>query len=33
MSKAYRASRYGKGTADYINCPMDKEEYENFGKN
>lgn len=30
MSKAYRASRYGKGTADYINCPMDKEEYENF---
>lgn len=28
MSKAYRASRYGKGTADYINCPMDKEEYE-----
>lgn len=30
MSKAYRASRYGKGTADYINCPMDKEEYEKF---
>lgn len=29
-SKAYRASRYGKGTADYINCPMDKEEYEKF---
>lgn len=28
--KAYRASRYGKGTADYINCPMDKEEYEKF---
>lgn len=30
MSKAYRASRYGKGTADYINSPMDKEEYEKF---
>lgn len=30
MSKAYCASRYGKGTADYINCPMDKEEYEKF---
>ena len=30
MSKAYRASRYGKRTADYINCPMDKEEYEKF---
>lgn len=30
MSKAYRASRYGKGTADYINCSMDKEEYEKF---
>lgn len=30
MSKAYRASRYGKETADYINCPMDKEEYEKF---
>ena len=30
MTKAYRASRYGKGTADYINCPMDKEQYEHF---
>ncbi len=30
MTKAYRASRYGKGTADYINCPMNKEEYEHF---
>ncbi len=30
MSKAYRASRYGKGTADYINCPMEKDEYEAF---
>lgn len=33
MSKAYRASRYGKGTADYINCPMTKEEYDNFYEN
>lgn len=30
MSKAYRASRYGKGEAAYINCPMTKEEYESF---
>lgn len=30
MSKAYKASRYGKGTADYINCPMEKDEYEAF---
>lgn len=26
----YRAARYGKGGDDYINCPMDKEEYEAF---
>ena len=30
MSSAYRASRYGKGTADYVNCPMTREEYEAF---
>ena len=30
MCKAYRASRYGKGSDDYINCPMDRTEYENF---
>ena len=30
MTKAYRASRYGKGEAAYINCPMTKEEYEAF---
>ena len=30
MSKAYKKARYDKGTADYINCPMTKEEYENF---
>lgn len=27
---AFRASRYDKGGADYINCPMDKDEYEHF---
>ena len=32
MSKAFFASRYGKGTADYINCPMDYEEYSVFQK-
>ncbi|MBQ9534773.1 MAG: methylenetetrahydrofolate--tRNA-(uracil(54)-C(5))-methyltransferase (FADH(2)-oxidizing) TrmFO [Clostridia bacterium] len=30
MERAYFASRYDKGTADYINCPMDKEEYLAF---
>lgn len=30
MTSAYRASRYGKGTADYINCPMSAEEYTAF---
>ena len=29
-SKVYRAARYDKGTADYINCPMSKEEYDRF---
>jgi len=29
-SKVYLAARYGKGTADYINCPMTKEEYDRF---
>jgi methylenetetrahydrofolate--tRNA-(uracil-5-)-methyltransferase len=29
-SRVYRAARYGKGTADYINCPMDKAEYDRF---
>ena len=28
--KTYLAARYNKGTADYINCPMEKEEYEAF---
>lgn len=30
MSTAFRASRYGKGGDDYINCPMNKEEYLAF---
>lgn len=30
MENAYFASRYGKGTADYINCPMDRDEYDAF---
>ena len=30
MSSAFFASRYDKGTADYVNCPMDKEEYLAF---
>ncbi len=28
--KTYFAARYGKGTPDYINCPMDKERYHAF---
>lgn len=32
MSKAWKASRYGKGEAAYINCPMNKEEYLRFWK-
>lgn len=30
MNRAYFKSRYDKGTADYINCPMTKEEYDAF---
>ena len=30
MEKIYRASRYGKGDEDYLNCPMNREEYEVF---
>jgi len=29
-SKVYLAARYGKGTADYINCPFTKAEYDRF---
>jgi methylenetetrahydrofolate--tRNA-(uracil-5-)-methyltransferase len=28
--KVYMAARYGKGTADYINCPMNRGEYDAF---
>ena len=30
LNIAFRASRYDKGDADYINCPMDKEQYLAF---
>jgi methylenetetrahydrofolate--tRNA-(uracil-5-)-methyltransferase len=30
LSKAFWASRYDKGEADYLNCPLSKEEYETF---
>lgn len=30
MDIAYFKSRYDKGTADYINCPMTKEEYDHW---
>lgn len=30
FDKAFMASRYDKGEASYINCPMNKEEYERF---
>jgi len=30
MDSAFFASRYGKGTADYVNCPMTRAEYEAF---
>jgi methylenetetrahydrofolate--tRNA-(uracil-5-)-methyltransferase len=30
MGRVYMAARYDKGTADYINCPLSKEEYDRF---
>ena len=30
MTKAFRQSRYGKGGDDYINCPMNRDEYLAF---
>ena len=30
MNQVYLAARYDKGSADYINCPMSKEEYDAF---
>ena len=32
MDSAFFASRYDKGTADYVNCPMDESEYKAFWK-
>jgi len=29
-SRVYLAARYGKGSPDYINCPMSREEYDRF---
>ncbi|HYR43549.1 MAG TPA: methylenetetrahydrofolate--tRNA-(uracil(54)-C(5))-methyltransferase (FADH(2)-oxidizing) TrmFO [Terriglobia bacterium] len=29
-TKVYRASRYGKGSGDYLNCPMDRAQYDAF---
>ncbi|HIY99740.1 MAG TPA: methylenetetrahydrofolate--tRNA-(uracil(54)-C(5))-methyltransferase (FADH(2)-oxidizing) TrmFO [Firmicutes bacterium] len=30
LSEAFTADRYGRGTGDYVNCPMDKPQYEAF---
>jgi methylenetetrahydrofolate--tRNA-(uracil-5-)-methyltransferase len=30
MSRVYLAARYDKGSADYINCPMTREDYDRF---
>jgi methylenetetrahydrofolate--tRNA-(uracil-5-)-methyltransferase len=30
MDRVYMAARYDKGSADYINCPMSREEYDAF---
>ena len=30
MERVYLAARWDKGTADYINCPMDRAEYDRF---
>lgn len=30
MNKAFFGARYNKGDPDYLNCPMNKEEYTNF---
>ena len=30
MERAWMGSRYDRGTADYVNCPMSEEEYETF---
>ncbi|HHW44359.1 methylenetetrahydrofolate--tRNA-(uracil(54)-C(5))-methyltransferase (FADH(2)-oxidizing) TrmFO [Desulfofundulus thermobenzoicus] len=30
MNKVFRSSRYHKGEGEYLNCPMNREEYERF---
>jgi methylenetetrahydrofolate--tRNA-(uracil-5-)-methyltransferase len=30
MERVYMAARWDKGTADYINCPMDRTEFDRF---
>ena len=30
LEKAYFAARWGKGGADYLNCPMERDEYDRF---
>ena len=30
MDKVFKADRYNKGEADYLNCPMEKDEYDRF---
>lgn len=30
FESAFIGDRYGKGDGDYVNCPLNKEEYENF---
>jgi len=30
LSKVFRASRYGKGGEDYLNCPLSEDEYDRF---
>ena len=30
LSKTFTGDRYGRGTGDYLNCPMNREEYERF---
>jgi len=32
LSKAFQASRYDAGAGDYLNCPMDRDQYEAFYK-
>jgi methylenetetrahydrofolate--tRNA-(uracil-5-)-methyltransferase len=30
MAKAFRGARYGRGDGDYINCPLDEDQYGRF---